>query len=213
MDASVACRSGQSMTGEVSGLRRAALAALCLAACPAFAVDGDDGTLTLAQAGITSGGRSRPQLELSTSSLPRFENTDGSNRSSRLDMTWLPPRRSALGLSLGMSSADSTALVGPTPLTGLGTNVDLGVHWRYTVDGNNRFDVTAYRRLLPPDALTMVQTREASYGARVEMQVGSSPKSGFAIDRGFVGLQLESGARVTLRRSGGKPMMYYRSKF
>jgi hypothetical protein len=32
-------------------------------------------------------------------------------------------------------------------------------------------------------------------------------------DRGFIGFQLESGARVTLRRSGGKPMIYYRTRF
>ena len=88
------------------------------------------------------------------------------------------------------------------------------MHWRYTLDGNYRLDVSAWRRVLPPDALTLVELREPSYGARVEMQLGGgAPRSGFVADRGFLGFQLESGARVTLRRSGGKPMVYYRSKF
>jgi hypothetical protein len=91
--------------------------------------------------------------------------------------------------------------------------VNLGLHWRYTLDSNYRVDVTAWRRLVPADALTLVQTHQPSYGARVEMQIRPVQKSGFVAGRGFVGLQLESGARVTLRRSGGKPMIYYRTKF
>ncbi|MDB5873789.1 MAG: hypothetical protein JWQ07_3231 [Ramlibacter sp.] len=215
MNAVLADRPDQSNAGAVTGLRVAALVMLCLAGFPAFAGDdaSNDAPIVLAQAGMTPAERNRPQLEVTTSSVPRFDNTDGSNRSSRLDMTWLPPRRSALGLSLGMTSPDSTSL-GSAPRTGLQPTVDLGLHWRYTLDSNYRFDVTAWRRMVPPDALTLVQTREASYGARVEMQLGHSvPKSGFNIERGFIGLQLESGARVTLKRSGGKPMMYYRSKF
>jgi hypothetical protein len=66
---------------------------------------------------------------------------------------------------------------------------------------------------MPPDTLTLVQMRQPSYGARFEMQIGSTPSTGFVADRGFVGLQLESGARVTLRRSEGKPMVYYRTRF
>ena len=42
---------------------------------------------------------------------------------------------------------------------------------------------------------------------------GPCRSSGLVADRGFVGLQLESGARITVRRSGGKPMIYYRTKF
>jgi hypothetical protein len=75
------------------------------------------------------------------------------------------------------------------------------------------FDVAAWRRLMPPDTLTLVQMRQPSYGARFEMQIGSTPTTGFVADRGFLGLQLESGARVTLRRSEGKPMVYYRTRF
>lgn len=58
----------------------------------------------------------------------------------------------------------------------------------------------------------MVQLRDAGYGARVEMQLSGS-RSSFVADRGFIGVQLDGGARITLRRSGGRPMAYYRTKF
>lgn len=94
------------------------------------------------------------------------------------------------------------------------TGVDLGLHWRYTSIGNYRFDVSAWRRMNPPDAATLIDNRDSSYGARVEMHLVPPPRSGFLADHGFLGLQLESGARITLHKGGGgKPMVYYRSKF
>jgi hypothetical protein len=214
MSAVFAC--GQSNEVAVSRLRAAAFALLSLAGSGALAAEDEMPAVVLAQANLTMPGeRNRPQLEVNASTLPRFDNIDGSLRTSRIDMTWLPPRRSALGLSVGMVSLDSPTLAPFAPRPGFSpSSVDLGLHWRYTLDSNYRVDVTAWRRLMPPDALTLVQTREPAYGARVEMQLGSSlPKNGFVAERGFLGLQLESGARVTLRRSGGKPMVYYRSKF
>lgn len=214
MNAVVARGSGQS--NAFAGLRpRVALALLLgLAGSGAWALDGEAASIALASTTAGPNERERLQLELSTSSLPRFDNTDGSSRTSRIDMTWLPPRRSALGLSLGMTSMEGPAFSATGPYGGAAPRVDLGLHWRYTLDSNYRIDVTAWRRLVPADALTLVQIHQPSFGARVEMQIGSVPKSGFVADRGFIGLQLESGARVTLRRSGGgKPMIYYRSKF
>jgi hypothetical protein len=91
---------------------------------------------------------------------------------------------------------------------------DLGLHWRYTSFGNQRFDVSAWRRMNPVDAAGLIENRESSYGARVEMHLDSAPRSGLVAERGFLGLQLESGARITLRKGGGgKPMVYYRSTF
>lgn len=215
MNSVVACGLGQSNAVAVTRLRAVTLMLLCAAASGAFAFDEETTSSIVAQSGMSAAERNRPQLEVSASSLPRFENIDGSNRTSRIDMTWLPPRRTALGLSLGMGTVDDSTL--PQfggPRNGSPTTLDLGVRWRHTLDGNYRIDVTAWRRVMPPDALTLVQTREPSYGARVEMSLGSGiPKSGLVADRGFVGLQLESGARVTLKRSGGKPMIYYRTKF
>ena len=158
--------------------------------------------------------RGLSRMEVSASSLPRFDSADGSTHSSRLDLTWLPPRRSALGLAIGMTSLHGSMLpAAAAPFAGNSTSVDLGLHWRYTLESNERLDVMAWRRVVPPDALSLVQSREPSYGARVEMRIGPVLKTGFVADRGFLGFQLESGARITLRRSGGKPMVYYRTKF
>jgi hypothetical protein len=33
------------------------------------------------------------------------------------------------------------------------------------------------------------------------------------MDRGFIGMQLEGGARITIKRKDGRPMVYYRSAF
>ncbi len=213
---SAVAASGPMNEVAVSRLKAAAFALISLAACPAFAAESDSSAPVLAQVDITApADRNRPQLEVSASSLPRFDNTDGATRTSRIDMTLLPPRRSALGLSVGMVSLDGPVLAPFAPRPGFSPNgMDLGVHWRYTLDSHYRVDVTAWRRIIPADALTLVQTREPSYGARVEMRLGGGmPKGGLVAERGFLGLQLESGARVTLKRSGGKPMVYYRSKF
>jgi len=212
MNAVVALGLGRS--DAIAGLARCVPAALVLglAGSGAWALDIDP-SLAAAVTGTKPDERTRLQLELSTSSLPRFDNTDGSTRSSRIDMTWMPPRRSALGLLLGMTTMEGPSFSAAGPYFGAAPIVDLGLRWRYTLDSNYRFDVAAWRRLMPPDTLTLVQMRQPSYGARFEMQIGSTPTSGFVADRGFVGLQLESGARVTLRRSEGKPMIYYRAKF
>jgi hypothetical protein len=206
MSALVACGPSNAVAiVPVSGFRQGSMAFLLLliAALPAWSAEDD------------AAERNRPQLEVSSSSVPRFEGGDGATRTSRIDLTLLPPSGSALGLSVGMGSVDGPSLAPFAPRPGFSPNtVDLGLHWRYTLDSNYRFDVSAWRRLEPQDAMTMVQAREASYGARVEMRLGGGmPKGGFVAERGFVGLQLESGARVTLKRSGGKPMVYYRSKF
>jgi hypothetical protein len=184
---------------------------LPLAGPGAWALDNESSSRTATAS--SSDERARLQLELSASSLPRFDNTDGSTRASRIDMTWLPPRRSALGLSLGMTTVEGPSFSTGGAYAGAAPSVDLGLRWRYTLDSNYRIDVAAWRRLVPPDTLTLVQMRQPSYGARFEMQIGTTPPRGFVADRGFVGLQLESGARVTLRRSQGKPMIYYRTKF
>jgi len=210
---------GQSNAVAVSRLRLVALVLIGLTASGALA-QATELPVVLAQAGLSDPGeRPIPQLEVTATTLPRFDNIDGSSHTSRLDMTWLPPRRSALGLSLGMTNANAnTDRVGlaPAPFAlrgGPAQSVDLGLHYRYTLDSNYRVDVTAWRRLMPADALTMVQTREPLYGARVEMQLGGGGKTGLVADHRFLGLQLESGARLSLKRRNGGPMIYYRQKF
>lgn len=157
------------------------------------------------------------QLEVSASSLPRFDNVDGSSQASRIALTWLPPRQPGLGLamgmSLGMTNRSGAAFSVGGPSLSSTPSIDLGFHWRYTLDSQYRIDFTAWRRMAPVDAIDLVQSRQPTYGARVEMGLGSMPQSGFVADRGFLGVQLDGGARITVRRSAGKPMLYYRTNF
>ncbi len=156
-----------------------------------------------------TGARSR--IELSASSLPLFENLDGASHTSRLDMIWLPPRRPNVGLALGLTSKEGPGL---RPAgSGAAPAVDLGLHWRYALDSQYRIDITAWRRMTPPDAAMLAHERQAAYGARFEMQVKALPSRRLVADRGFLGLQLESGARITVKRRHGGPMIYYRAKF
>jgi hypothetical protein len=94
-------------------------------------------------------------------------------------------------------------------------SMDFGVHWRVMLDSSYRFDVTAYRRVQNADAISLIESHDPEYGARVELGLGSiqGRSKGFVANRGFVGFQLESGARVTIKRKSGGPMLYYRNDF
>lgn len=153
-------------------------------------------------------------FEMGTVTLPRFGNFDGSHRAQqRVDMALLSPGRSAFGVTVGITglSPSRYGFSGAAPdATG---SVNLGLQWRYLLENNRRIDVTAWRDLgRPNDALAMVQSGDAAYGARVEMQL-SGPRSRFVADHGFIGMQLDGGGRIALRRSAGKPMVYYRNNF
>ena len=90
---------GQSNAVAASRLRLAALVLLGLCGSPSFALESDL-PVVVAQAGLAMPGeRPRPQLEVTATTLPRFDSVDNANSSSRLDMTWLPPRRSAVGIA------------------------------------------------------------------------------------------------------------------
>jgi hypothetical protein len=216
--AGMARSSGQSSCGRGLRSRWLASAVCCAMSCGAAAADEEAEPepaaaepVVLAQAAHAE--RTRPQMELSTSTLPRFSNTDGATGSSRIDMTLLPPRRSALGFAIGMSRPGTSSIAGFAPYAPAGTAVDLGLHWRYTLDSNYRLDVTAWRRAPPADAMSLIQSREPTYGARVEMRMSSATSKGLVADKGFLGFQMENGARLTVKRSRGKPMLYYRNTF
>ena len=213
MNAIAVCRLGETGFSRRPWAGSAVAALLAAVAGSAWALDEEAAVASSLAAQSAAAApaleRGRPQLEFSASTLPRFD-ADGASRSSRIDMT-LAPRRSGLGLSLSMSNnADGPSFAGPR--TDSGPSVDLGLRWRSPLDSNYRVDVVAWRRVMPADAITLIQTRQPSYGARVEMQMPSSSK-GLVAERGFIGLQLESGARVTVRRNFGAPMVYYRSRF
>lgn len=205
-------------------LRACALAGLLLGAGAAGAGEGDwtSASLSLqsasypsAFAGAAAGAApAASTIEISSSKLPRFDNFDGSNRTQqRVDMALLSPGRSAFGVTMGMTSLSPSRYGFSGTSVDNPTGVNLGLQYRYILDSNRRIDVTAWRDLArPTDALAMVQSREAGFGARVEMQL-SGARSAFVADRGFVGVQLDGGARISLKRSAGKPMVYYRNNF
>jgi len=60
--------------------------------------------------------------------------------------------------------------------------LDLGLQWRYALHSNYHINVAAWRRVNPPDALTLIQSRQPAYGARVEMQFTGGRRSGFVAD-------------------------------
>ena len=153
-------------------------------------------------------------IEISSSNLPRFDNFDGSNRTQqRIDMALLSPGKSSFGVTMGVTGLSPSRYgFNAGAAEGL-TGVNLGLQYRYVFDNNRRVDITAWREMSRPnDALAMIQSREAGYGARVEMQLAGS-RSPLVAERGFVGLQLDGGAKITLRRSGGRPMVYFRNRF
>lgn len=110
----------------------------------------------------------------------------------------------------------SLTLGTPMVLPGMGAGpqaLDLGVQWRQPVIQDRHVDITAWRRITPqPDALTLIRQREPVYGARVEFNL-KAKKRGLVADRRFIGLQLDSGARITIRRKNGNPVLYYRAQF
>ena len=195
------------------------LAGVVLGAAVASAAEGtwtSESAALQAESGEAAGALapSASIFEISSSSLPHFDNFDGGNRTQqRIDMALLSPGRSAFGVTLGMTSLAASRYgftgAGPAGLSG----VSLGLQWRYLIDSGHRLDITAWRELgRPNDALALVQSRDAGYGARVEMQLSGSRRT-LVADRGFLGVQLDSGARIALKRSAGKPMVYYRNSF
>lgn len=152
------------------------------------------------------------RLEVTQITLPRLEGLDSATSGPRLDLTLLPPRKS-FGLAVGMSGFQpAPAALGPGNAPA--TSFDVGMHWHHGAEGSYQVDVTAWRRMTQQvDAYTMIQQRqEPTYMARVELNL-SGRKSGLVADRGFLGLQLEGGARISLRRKNGGAMFYYRTKF
>jgi hypothetical protein len=45
------------------------------------------------------------------------------------------------------------------------------------------------------------------------MKLDSESKRGFKAEKGFIGMQLEGGAKISIKRKNGGPMVYYRTAF
>jgi hypothetical protein len=182
---------------------------------PAFA-DADDErssfeTAAVAPAETETVGR---RLEISGATVPRLDSLDGPFSMKRIDFTSWPGTaqgNSMFGMSLGLSVPPSS------PLDPRSTqSMDVGLRWRSTLDSTRRIDISAWRRVTPvPDAMTLINTSggQALYGTRVEMQFTSGRSHRFMPELGAIGMQLDNGAKLSLRAKHGKPMLYYRAKF
>lgn len=177
--------------------------AACMAACTASAQEAAaSAEVLLAEARTEAPVR----MHVQASTLPRLESQDGGFQAPRVDVSLFPSRAYGFGAVLGMSGF---AAQQPPGLAALKPSVDFGVRWN-----RGQLDVTAWRRMsTAEDAYTLMQMQQPVYGARVEMNLKPARTGIVALDRGFIGLQLQSGARITIKRKDGRPMVYYRTAF
>lgn len=150
------------------------------------------------------------RMQVQTSTLPRLDAQDSGFQAPRVDLSLFPSRSSNLGAVVGVSGFNNR----PTQL-GLQPahpSVDLGLRWSQRVQ-SRQIDITAWRRMnVDDDAYTLAQTHDPVYGARVELNLSPS-KGPLSLDGGFIGMQLQSGAKISIKRKNGGPMIYYRTSF
>ena len=195
-----------------SMIKQGVAAAVAAAAClPATAQDSATPLDTMAEA---LRAEAPMRMEVNASALPRLQPDDTGFHAPRVDLSLLSAGRSGMGVAVGMSGFQPRSTLQPM-LAPARPSFDLGVHWRHTFDSERQLDITAWRRMTPPpDALTLIQQREPMvYAARVELKLNAPRKSGLAAAAGFIGMQLESGARISIKRKDGRPMIYYRTAF
>jgi hypothetical protein len=150
------------------------------------------------------------RLEVQTSTLPRLEAQDSGFQAPRIDLSLFPTAGSKFGAVVGVSGFNNGL-----PQLGLAPthpSVDVGVRWSQRVQ-SRQIDITAWRRMTnDEDAYTLTQMNQPVYGARVELNLSPS-KGPLSFSGGFIGMQLQSGARISIKRKDGGPMIYYRTSF
>jgi hypothetical protein len=189
----------------------AAALALCISCPSVWAQGAAQPAELMAQAQSQSEPAMRVQVQ--TSTLPRLDAMDSGFQAPRVDVSLFPAaRRTGLGAVVGMSGFAGRQ----NPQLGLQPqrpSIDLGVRWSQRVH-SQQIDIMAWRRMdTDDDAYSLVQARQPVYGARVEMNLSGGRKRGLAADLGFIGLQMQSGARISIKRKNGGPMIYYRTTF
>ena len=151
------------------------------------------------------------RLEVNRSQLPRLDAQDSGFQAPRVDMALSQQGGRGLGVVLGLGNIGLRSATQPNNFSSQ-PSVDLGLRWRQRVY-SNQVDVTAWRRMNnDDDAYSLIQQRTPVYGARVEMHLDSG-RSLFNATGGFLGFQLESGAKISVKRKDGRPMVYYRTSF
>ncbi len=207
------------VTGKLAGSRWEASLGRCSAAmllvvgvaCPAVA--GAEEQKASAEVLVAEARAEQPgvRMQVRSSTLPRLEAQDSGFQAPRVDLSLTPSNSHGLGAVVGLSGFHASNAV-PLGFQPQRPSVDLGLRW-----SQKQIDVMAWRRMnTPDDAYSLAQMKEQPvYGARVEMNLAAAAgkKNTFGIDRGFLGMQLESGARISIKRRHGGPMVYYRTAF
>ncbi|TFZ01656.1 hypothetical protein EZ242_09820 [Ramlibacter rhizophilus] len=88
--------------------------------------------------------------------------------------------------------------------------LNLGLRWRPAPVAGRQFDAQVWHRVTPTPRLDGALDDEPLYGARVEMQLSAPRRVSL---RDLLGMQLDNGARVSLRPRKGKVSLYYRMQF
>lgn len=193
--------------------------ALALVLCAAGSAWAQEAELPAGEVLLAQGPKAPAlRVQVQTTPLPRFD-PDFGPQAPRVDVAVFPPSRRSgrLGAVLGMSGFATPGLP-PWTLQSPGLwpprlSVDLGLRWSQRVQ-SQQIDITAWRRMSgEDDAYHLVQMQQPLYGARVEMNLSPGRKTGFAAGGGFIGFQFESGARISVKRKNGGPMIYYRTSF
>ena len=157
----------------------------------------------------------QPQMrvQVQTSTLPRLEARDSGFQAPRVDVSLFPANHpSGLGAVVGMSGF-SALQQQPIGLQPQRPSFDLGLRFSHKLQ-SQQVDITAWRRMnADDDVYSLVQARQPLYGARFEMALSAARKPGLAADLGFIGVQLQGGARISIKRKNGGPMLYYRTTF
>lgn len=189
-----------------------ALAAIALwAACPLASAQ--DAALPPEGVMLAQVNPAPVRVQVQTSTLPRLDAQDGGFQGPRVDVSLFPANARGLGAVIGVSgfSANQPQPIGLAPR---GTSVDFGLRWTHKLQSQHQIDVTAWRRMnTDDDALSLIQNREPVYGARVEMKIKPAKVSFLGLEKAFLGFQLESGAKISIKRKDGRPMIYYRTTF
>jgi len=150
------------------------------------------------------------RMEIRTSTVPRLDGQDSGFQAPRVDISFATPDGRGLSLLLGLGGIGQSP--GNAGAQAQRLFLDFGLRLTHALQ-NQRVDITAWRRMnAPDDVYTLAVTRQPLYGARLELDLPSS-KGGLALEQGFVGMQLEGGARITIKRKDGRPMVYYRTAF
>lgn len=116
----------------------------------------------------------------------------------------LPAQGTAVGLGLDVNAP---AVHGPQRGT------DLSLRWRTVLPGGEWLHVSAWHALVPASAAAGLASSAPTMGTRLELHLKPAPVFGFMAEARAIGLQLDGGAKITLKRRNGGLMVQYRMQF